>query len=529
MKKQWFLGLAALVGMGCDGVLGLNAGELLLPAPPAPECTANTDCVVSEPDCATATCVAGKCKYEYKAQGQPLPQSMQTSGDCIQVVCDGNGATAIEQVSEDVPPDDGEICTKSVCVGKMPAHETIDNESVYCYTGPIGTNSIGVCTGGTQWCEDGKAVGDCQWEARPTNEVCDNGLDDDCDGSADENHEGCYCGDGIWTPEIGEQCDTVGPIDGYCSATCELICGGPSLTLAMDRIWLGDKNPNGTPNAIDGWKQYGFNLDGLTSTENSTDVCIIKNGSNPYVHLDGNGGIDNSFGHNVLPILLGLSSSLTHEINDRIASGDYTFLYSTLNAGKTACKTKSAIFLGAPLGHIPSFDGNDVWPIDFASLALPMEAPLPQSAYTLFNDTKISNDVISAGTAERFDLVLKLQGLPMVIPIRDVRIQFKPAANNASATEGQLGGIIHTSELINAIEQMAAMFDASFCDPTSPTLQSILAQISWASDIMDDGGQDSTLECNGISIGLGFTMKAAKLGGVVSLEPPPDPCNPMGP
>ena len=45
--------------------------------------------------------------------------------------------------------------------------------------------SMGACIPGTQTCEHGK-WGTCQGGVRPTPEIC-NGLDDNCDGRADES------------------------------------------------------------------------------------------------------------------------------------------------------------------------------------------------------------------------------------------------------------------------------------------------------------------------------------------------------
>jgi hypothetical protein len=60
-----------------------------------------------------------------------------------------------------------------------------------CYTGPAGTQSVGVCRGGTQPCvrgADGVSTtwGACVNETRPGAEVCANGLDDNCNGAVDE-------------------------------------------------------------------------------------------------------------------------------------------------------------------------------------------------------------------------------------------------------------------------------------------------------------------------------------------------------
>lgn len=90
-----------------------------------------------------------------------------------------------------------------------------------------------------------------------------------------------------------------------------------------------------------------------------------------------------------------------------------------------------------------------------------------------------------------------------------------------------MGGIIRAEDLVDQVAKLAAAFDSSFCDPNSPTLVAILNQLRQASDILLDGSQDPNKVCDGISIGLGFTMKAAQLGGIAPpVSPPPNPCIP---
>jgi hypothetical protein len=84
-----------------------------------------------------------------------------------------------------------------------------------CYDGPAGTEGVGPCAAGTQACG-----GDGQWKecigmVKPVSEVCANAIDDNCNGTADEDVD--LDGDGFTTCG-GDCCDSTS--DG---------CGDPKL------------------------------------------------------------------------------------------------------------------------------------------------------------------------------------------------------------------------------------------------------------------------------------------------------------
>ena len=60
----------------------------------------------------------------------------------------------------------------------------VDGLTRSCYTGPAGTEGVGICHAGTQTCSAG-AWGSCTGQVTPQPEVCD-GDDNDCDGQVDE-------------------------------------------------------------------------------------------------------------------------------------------------------------------------------------------------------------------------------------------------------------------------------------------------------------------------------------------------------
>jgi hypothetical protein len=58
-----------------------------------------------------------------------------------------------------------------------------------CYSGPAGTEGVGICAGGTETCgTNGEWSGACDGEVLPaTGEQCTNTLDDDCDGVVNQS------------------------------------------------------------------------------------------------------------------------------------------------------------------------------------------------------------------------------------------------------------------------------------------------------------------------------------------------------
>ncbi|TAK24010.1 MAG: hypothetical protein EPO40_24925, partial [Myxococcaceae bacterium] len=85
--------------------------------------------------------------------------------------------------------------------------------SLACYTGPAGTNGVGLCRGGSSPCASG-IWGSCAGQVVPTAERC-NGLDDDCDGAVDEDF-----------PTLGNAC-SVGV--GACSRAGTVVCRADGL------------------------------------------------------------------------------------------------------------------------------------------------------------------------------------------------------------------------------------------------------------------------------------------------------------
>lgn len=307
-------------------------------------------------------------------------------------------------------------------------------------------------------------------------------------------------------------------------------CGeGPTIVLAMDRMLMGETNPDLTPNLSDGWRQYGLDLDGRASVDGSTDLCKPVMGAAPSeVHPDGDGGIDNAFGKFIAPLLSEISGGvpLTKDAAEHIKTGTLTYLITLEGLGAlTSCELPaSKLYRGFDKPKKPKFDGTDEWPLELSMLQDPID---PASAKNVFLKSAVVDNHYESGPEADFLFVLGVKAAALVLPIHHGRFQMTLDPDHEGATMGQLGGVLDTEELVESLIAFGASFDPSICDPNSAARESLVSRIRQASDILSDGSQDPTKDCSGISIGIGFTMKRAKLGKLgKALGEVPPACSP---
>jgi hypothetical protein len=99
----------------------------------------------------------------------------------------------------------GQVCDDSACVADGQASCDNPGATEDCYTGTIGTNGVGPCHGGTRTCLVNGYWSSCTGEVTPGQDVCGDGVDQDCDGTADNPTD--EDGDGF-TNCTGDCCDS---------------------------------------------------------------------------------------------------------------------------------------------------------------------------------------------------------------------------------------------------------------------------------------------------------------------------------
>jgi hypothetical protein len=301
--------------------------------------------------------------------------------------------------------------------------------------------------------------------------------------------------------------------------------GTGSVTFAISKLYLGDTDPDGTPDKVNGWKNYGYDLDGDISTATSTNLCKPIDSATPKnVYPDGNDGIDNSFGKLILPIILGISSTAPSAINSSITGGKFTIMLDMqkLGTGADYNPLTTNLFAGGDLGKAPAFDGTDMWPVRPELLNDPTN--IAAGSKVSFPTSYVTGNTWVSGSKGNVVLALSISGFTLSLTIANAVISLELDPTHKHGTKGIIAGVLATEELTTQLKMVAGSFDPSLC--SGSTIDSIVTEISQASDILQDGSQDPTKSCDGISIGLGFDAEVVELGAIApKTVPGPSPCD----
>ncbi|PCC73063.1 Putative metal-binding motif-containing protein [Nannocystis exedens] len=185
---------------GCSADAACPLGQVCKDGACVPGCNDMQPCESGLACCAEA-CVDPLNDPAHCGGCEPCPALPNAEASCAMGQC-GLGACAAGFADCDNNPNNG--CeTQGECQCSPGATEA-------CYSGPGGTQDVGICKGGMHTCNpEGTGWGPCDGEVLPgATDICSNGLDDDCDGQVDEDADND--GDG-WTVCGGDCCDEIGP------------------------------------------------------------------------------------------------------------------------------------------------------------------------------------------------------------------------------------------------------------------------------------------------------------------------------
>jgi hypothetical protein len=289
---------------------------------------------------------------------------------------------------------------------------------------------------------------------------------------------------------------------------------------AVHTLYIGNTRA-GVPDQ-NAWKSYGYNLDGLVTTKDSSDVCtLFGNPTSKTNQVDGNDGIDNSFGENIWPTLSGVVMGAEQTINQSIQAGHFTVMTYVTGFDGTPGSMASATGLSGLLlaggnyaalhdGGAPTWDTSTHWPILPTLLSgctptggCPANTDPLTSATITFPSAYQAGGTFVNGSGATVSLSLSIAGQALTINVQSAFITFQPTTGGV--TNGTIAGTIVADDLVNQLQSVAG----SIPQLCTPTVQSAVTQlIQQAADIViDSSGNVSNgpgVPCNGISVGLGF-------------------------
>lgn len=293
-----------------------------------------------------------------------------------------------------------------------------------------------------------------------------------------------------------------------------------SRTFALNAVFLGDTTRAGATSAT-AWKDYGYNIDNLITSQSDTNVCTRPANSDKTKQEDGTNGIDNSFGKTIISALTstGLVSNPSATLDDSIASGKFTILLQinglTDDPKQSATGLTGNLLIGGAYSDDatkrPTFSPTDDWPYR-------AKPQVPISGAYINNGTFVNG---SAGA--QVQLALLIQNTTLNLTVNHAVITFDHSAPD-DITNGTIAGVVDVTDLISGIDSVAGSLSTQLC--SGDLLKTVETTIKSAADIMSDGTNKAGAECNAISIGIGFTGKRIGDPKTVAPDPAPapDPC-----
>jgi hypothetical protein len=323
---------------------------------------------------------------------------------------------------------------------------------------------------------------------------------------------------------------------------------GDGVVVGLKKVLAGDTDERLEPDP-DAWSRYGLDIDGLISDVGDARTCLPvghPNGFPEFSQPDGPGGVDNSFGRNVISLLEDVAPDASASITSSIERGEVTFMLHLVNydpdlddqngiqarlyagAPRVPEDYDGGIFVDAgpedagidagppcPACQPPRWDGTDEWRAVYETV---QNGDIEKPNVSFDQSYVVGGKFVSAPTRD-LSLSVPVRGFVLQLLVHQAVIVGDVTGSGADLVvkNGIISGILDREEVIESLRAAAGATDVNLCGPVG-----LLAQpIRWRADIMLNGSHDPSQECNAISIGLGFEGRPILLAGLAPPAPPP--------
>lgn len=297
---------------------------------------------------------------------------------------------------------------------------------------------------------------------------------------------------------------------------------GKTLWFAVKRFRLGSQNAAGV--VIDGaWREWGYDIDRVcTSTDDSIKnigTCRRVAGAKQESLQDGNNCRDNNFGQHVIALARVASDGFEARLVDGTLGGNATLIIKLedVDEGADDPYVPAKLYSAADLkGVAPKWDGTDVRTVTSDSLIDgTLDKPL-----TEFPRGYLVGNVWVSGEPGKFTIPVPVADNPALMRLEGGVTTFKLAPDRKSASGGVISGALPLGDIEAVLKPIA--ISAGLC-PGSAFYESTLKTVKQYPDLVSGAPnmQDQSVECNAMSVGLGFDI--APIQPVVKVDPPPTP------
>lgn len=291
---------------------------------------------------------------------------------------------------------------------------------------------------------------------------------------------------------------------------------GKEIWLVVDRFFLGQDDPDGGL-AKDPWRKVGLDLDKVCTSEKlareNVGTCKRIAEAAQDVLTDGDACRDNNFGSQVVKLVGSFDAGFEKKSNDFVKKGATTWLLKLedLDDGADDAYVVGKLYKAATWeGYgttTPKFDGTDLRDIDTTSV---LDAD-PAKPKVVFPKGYLAGNVWVSGDPSDFEINVPIQGLNVTMPVASGTLAMKLDPEHTKVQGGVIGGALPTASVEGVVRPIADQ--AGLC-PGDPLYDSLLRSIQRTMDLVVGAPdlQSTSVTCDGLSIGIGFTM--------VQVQPP---------